>query len=78
MEALIEMGCQIDAKNFQGETALHMNVQRNKLGLVVTLLSHGANVNATGPNGNTPLHMATKVTYFSIGSRDTGIFLSDS
>jgi calcium-independent phospholipase A2 len=60
MEALIEMGCDIDARNFQGETVLHLMVTRNKLPCVITLLSYGADVNAKGPNGNTPLHLAVK------------------
>ncbi|KAI1303564.1 85/88 kDa calcium-independent phospholipase A2 [Halotydeus destructor] len=60
MQTLIEMGCNIDAKNFGGETVLHVMVNRIKLPCIVTLLSYGADVNARGPNGNTPLHLAVK------------------
>ena len=60
IELMLEMGCNIDARNFQGETVLHLMVNRNKLSCVITLLSYGADVNAKGPNGNTPLHLAVK------------------
>ena len=60
MVPLIEWGCDIDAKNFQGETVLHVMVARSKLPCIVTLLSYGADVNARGPNGSTPLHIAVK------------------
>ena len=60
MEPLIEMGCNINAKNFQGETVLYVMVSRNKLPCVVTLLSYGADVNAKGPNGSSPLHIAVR------------------
>uniref|UniRef100_T1JT22 phospholipase A2 n=1 Tax=Tetranychus urticae TaxID=32264 RepID=T1JT22_TETUR len=60
MEALIEMGCNINAKNFQGETVFHCTVAKKNLACIVTLLSHGADVNATGPNGETPLHIAVR------------------
>ncbi|XP_054168367.1 85/88 kDa calcium-independent phospholipase A2-like [Oppia nitens] len=60
MEVLIEMGCNIDARNFQGETVLHLMVMRNKLSCVITLLSYGGDASAKGSNGNTPLHLAVK------------------
>lgn len=60
MEPLIEMGCDINAKNFQGETVLHVMVSRRQLSCVVTLLSYGADVNEKGPNGVTPLHIAAR------------------
>jgi len=60
MEALIEMGCNINAKNFQGETVFHCMVAKKNLSCIVTLLSHGADVNATGRNGETPLHIAVR------------------
>ena len=66
IELLLEMGCNIDARNFQGETVLHLMVGKNKLSCVVTLLSYGADVSAKGPNGNTPLHLAVKTGQVSM------------
>ncbi|RWS00978.1 85/88 kDa calcium-independent phospholipase A2-like protein, partial [Dinothrombium tinctorium] len=60
LEPLLEMGCDINALNFQGETVLHVMVAKSKLPCIVTLLSYGADVNSLGPNGNTPLHLAVK------------------
>ena len=60
MEPLIEMGCDINAKNFSGETVLHVMVSRRQLSCIVTLLSYGAEVNEKGPNGVTPLHLAVR------------------
>lgn len=60
MEPLIELGCDVNAKNFQGETVLHVMVARSKLACIITLLSYGADVNARGPNNNTALHVACK------------------
>lgn len=62
MEPLIEMGCNMNAKNFQGETVLHVMISRNKLPCILTLLSYGADVNATGPNGNAPLHLSVRAS----------------
>ncbi|CAG0900955.1 unnamed protein product [Darwinula stevensoni] len=58
VEALVNLGCCIDATNFQGDTALHVMVQRARVECVMTLLSLGANVNAKDQFGNTPLHVA--------------------
>lgn len=60
LEALIELGCKLDSKNFQGDTALHIMIQHNRLSCVMALLSHGANPNLAGVDGNTPLHLAVK------------------
>ncbi|XP_023225237.1 85/88 kDa calcium-independent phospholipase A2-like isoform X2 [Centruroides sculpturatus] len=60
LEALIELGCKLDSKNFQGDTALHVMIQHNRFCCVMTLLSNGANPNLVGVDGNTPLHLAVK------------------
>ncbi|EEC00173.1 85 kD calcium-independent phospholipase A2, putative, partial [Ixodes scapularis] len=60
LETMIELGCDLDAKNFQGNTALHIMVARGRLACVISLLSHGASVNAVGCDGDTPLHAAVR------------------
>ncbi|XP_071042085.1 85/88 kDa calcium-independent phospholipase A2 [Parasteatoda tepidariorum] len=59
-EVLIEHGCNVNAKNFQGDTALHVMVRRNRLSCAVMLLSHQADANIQNSEGNTPLHLAVK------------------
>ncbi|XP_067128398.1 85/88 kDa calcium-independent phospholipase A2 [Centruroides vittatus] len=60
LQALIELGCKLDSKNFQGDTALHVMIQHNRFACVMALLSNGANPNLVGSDGNTPLHLAVK------------------
>ena len=58
--ALVELvDCCVDARNFCGQTALHVMVQRERFDCVVALLSRGgADPNLTDAVGNTPLHEA--------------------
>lgn len=58
--ALVELvDCCVDARNFCGQTALHVMVQRERFECVVALLSRGgADPNLTDAVGNTPLHEA--------------------
>ncbi|XP_015588619.1 85/88 kDa calcium-independent phospholipase A2 [Cephus cinctus] len=58
INTLIEMNCDVDALNFEGRSALHVMVVRQRLECVVALLSHMASVNIMDNNGNTPLHLA--------------------
>ncbi|XP_069701156.1 85/88 kDa calcium-independent phospholipase A2 isoform X2 [Periplaneta americana] len=58
IEALVDMGCDINAVNFNGHTALHIMVLRNRLECVVALLSREVDVNIGDHDGNTPLHLA--------------------
>lgn len=60
-EVLIEHGCNVNARNFQGDTALHVMVKRNRLSCAVVLLSHNAYTDIQNADGNTPLHLAVKV-----------------
>lgn len=57
INALVELGCQINAKNFEGRTALHLMTAHDRLGCVLALLIHSARCDVTDNDGNTPLHM---------------------
>jgi len=58
LDGLIGLGCNIEAKNFHGSTALHTMVKHKRLPCVVCLLSHGAVVDEVDSEGNTALHLA--------------------
>lgn len=60
IETLVDMGCNINALNFEGRTALHVMVMRNRLECVVALLSRDADPNIPDYEGNTALHLAIK------------------
>lgn len=55
---LVDRGCDVNAVNFEGKTALHVMVERNRLECVVALLSHEADIDVLDRDGNTPLHLA--------------------
>ena len=56
--ALIEAGCLTDAKNFNGDTALHVMVRHGRLDCSMALIAYGANPNLKDQDGNTALHLA--------------------
>lgn len=68
VEMLVDMDCNLNARNFHGETALHLMITRNNLPCVLTMLSHGADVNAaiSGKDGSSPLHLAVKTNDISM------------
>ena len=61
IDLLAENGCDLNAKDFDGNTALHIMIMKNDLNCTLSLLSNGADVNSIGSDGNTPLHLAVKV-----------------
>ena len=62
IEALVEHGCKVDAKNFTGKTALHVMVEYERLDCVVALIACGAaDLNARTAEGDTALHLAVDV-----------------
>lgn len=51
-------GCDVNATNFDGRTALHVMVARNRFECVVTLLAHDADIDVLDNEGNAALHIA--------------------
>nr|XP_016934783.1 85/88 kDa calcium-independent phospholipase A2 isoform X1 [Drosophila suzukii] len=58
LHALIMEGCDVNLTNFEGRTALHVMVARNRFECVVTLLAHDADIDVLDKEGNSPLHIA--------------------
>jgi len=65
LEGMLELGCVIDAPNFDGNTALHLMVRYKRLPCVVSLLSHGASVDLLDAEGNSALHLAIETGHVS-------------
>ncbi|OTF83170.1 hypothetical protein BLA29_007085, partial [Euroglyphus maynei] len=61
IDLLAENGCDLSAKDFNGNTALHIMIAKSDLNCTLSLLSNGADVNAIGSDGNSPLHLAVKI-----------------
>ena len=56
IEALAgEAGCVVDARNFAGDTALHVMAKHDRLDCALALITHGADINCRDNAGNTPL-----------------------
>ncbi len=55
VDDLLELGARLDATGWEGRTALHYAVDAQNLAAVQTLLSHGADPNASGDDGQSPL-----------------------
>lgn len=60
LESLIQRGCYINSLDFNGRTALHVMVSKNRLECVVLLLAHEAEIDLRDKDGNTPLHIAVE------------------
>lgn len=58
LHALIMEGCDVNSTNFDGRTALHVMVARNRFECVVTLLAHDADIDVLDKEGNSALHIA--------------------
>jgi ankyrin repeat protein len=65
---LLSKGAEIDAKDDDGMTPLHIAAWKGRKAVVQLLLSHGTEVNARNKRGTTPLHYAA---YFD-GYKDFG------
>lgn len=58
---LLECGCSVNYLSNTGESALHILTKRGRFDAAMVLLTHGANANLKGQDGNTALHLAMKV-----------------
>ncbi|KXH63319.1 hypothetical protein CSAL01_00936 [Colletotrichum salicis] len=61
LEALIEAGADVNARNKNGETALHVAVRRGKKLAMRTLQQHNANVQARDVEGRSVLDVADRM-----------------
>lgn len=60
IEALIDMGFDINFTNYQNETALHVAIKSRDLNTILSLLKHGIDTNINSKNG-TVLHEAVAI-----------------
>jgi ankyrin repeat protein len=66
---ILEMrGCQVDAKDESGNTALHLAATRGVVSMCQLLVDKGADVNAMNNSGATPLSFATNMGQVSVVS----------
>ena len=62
VQALIDAGADVDARNHKGQTALHCAAKAGFVDIVTRLLEHQADVNARDAQGQTPLAAALRST----------------
>ena len=53
--------CKINSQNCKGETALHVAIHTNNIGIIEFLISSNANVGLPNKEGNTPLQCAVQL-----------------
>lgn len=58
---LLDCGCEVNYLSKTGESALHILTKKGRFEAAMVLLTHGANANLRGQDGNTALHLAMKV-----------------
>ena len=56
-------GTDVNAKNYDGDTPLHIAARRGYKQIAELLIAEGANVNAKGKNGDRPLDWAVHIEY---------------
>lgn len=66
LESLIQRGCYINSLDFNGRTALHVMVSKNRLECVVSLLAHECDIDIRDKDGNVPLHIAVEKRFIPI------------
>lgn len=63
---LLEHGCAVNYLSKTGESPLHIMTRKGRFEAAMVLLTHGANANLKGQDGNTALHLAMKVNVHNI------------
>jgi ankyrin repeat protein len=63
VEALVELGADVNARDWHNNTPLHDAVSDNRPSVVEALLERGADPNIQNGNGDTPLHIAARLGY---------------
>ncbi|KAE9366832.1 hypothetical protein N431DRAFT_384803 [Stipitochalara longipes BDJ] len=63
---LLDDGANLSARNFEGQTPLHLAVRNGDTSMVHILLQKGADLEATAANGNKPLYDAAESGYIEI------------
>ena len=70
MEELLKSGCRsLEAKNQDGQTAVHLACQLNEDGILRKLIAARANVNCRDTEGNTPLHVSEPALWITLSMR---------
>lgn len=62
IQRLLDLGADVDVRNYKGKTALHCAAKAGFVRVMEVLISHGADVNAADNNGETPLFDAISST----------------
>ena len=60
IQALLELGADVNVRDYKGKTALHRAATAGFLGSMEVLLAHGAEIDAADANGETPLFDAVR------------------
>ena len=58
---LIENGIDLDSRNSDGQTPLHVMAKKGRLSCIVALISNGADISTTCNDGKNALHYAVEV-----------------
>ncbi len=66
IDALIDLGCNIDHQDFEGQTALMHSIIGNYLESVIRLIEKGASIELTDSNGRNARKIAESMEYDAI------------
>lgn len=63
---LVEHGANINARNFNNESALHSACKNNNMAAIIYLVNNGADINAKDNGNKTPLHIACEKNNYTL------------